>query len=51
MSIGAWRPTSSLALHGYYTYTDLRPIRFTMNDLHYYCTPSPKWFPHGWSHN
>jgi hypothetical protein len=50
VSIGSWRPTSSIALHGYYTYADFRPIRFTMNDLHYYCTPSPKWFPQGWIH-
>lgn len=45
MSIGAWRPTSSLALYRGDTYFDLRPVRFTLNDLHYECTPSPTWFP------
>jgi hypothetical protein len=49
VSIGAWRPTSSLTRKGYYSYSDFRPIRFTVNNLHYYCTPSPAWFPNGWT--
>jgi hypothetical protein len=40
MSIGSWRPTASLGLYGQETYFDLRPVRFTVNDLHYQCTPS-----------
>jgi hypothetical protein len=50
MGIGAWRPRLSLAQRPYYTYSEFRPIRFTVNDLHYNCTPSPGWFPHGWTH-
>ena len=34
MSIGAWRPTASLGLYGHEKYFDLRPVRFTVNDLH-----------------
>lgn len=43
--VKAYRPTASLRLFPYDTYFDLRPIRFTVNDLHYQCTPSPAWFP------
>lgn len=50
MSVGAWRPTSSLTRPPYYTYSDFRPIRFALNDLHYDCTPAPGWFPKGWTH-
>ena len=50
MSIGSWRPIRSLTAVGYYRYSDLRPVRFTVNDLHYDCTPSPRWFPKGWIH-
>lgn len=50
VSIGAWRPTWSLAHPGYYKYADFRPIRLTTNDLHYDCTPSPSWFPEGRVH-
>ncbi|MGA3130425.1 MAG: hypothetical protein ABSD59_06470 [Terracidiphilus sp.] len=48
--VGAWLPRASLGLHGYYTYSDFRPVRFTFNDLHYDCTPSSWWFQNGWTH-
>jgi hypothetical protein len=45
ISVGAWQPTASIAPDGRDTYFDLRPVRLTMNDLHYECTPSQAWFP------
>ena len=45
VGIGEWRPTACLGLYGRDRYVDLRPVRFTVNDLHYECTPSPSWFP------
>jgi hypothetical protein len=45
IGVGAWQPTASMRLYGQDTYFDLRPLRFTMNDLHYACTPSHAWFP------
>jgi hypothetical protein len=45
IGVGAWQPTASIRLDGQDTYFDLRPLRFTMNDLHYGCTPSHAWFP------
>jgi hypothetical protein len=33
---------------GYETYREFRPIRFTLKDLHYDCTPSKFWFKDGW---
>lgn len=39
---GAWRPTAYIRPSGQDTYLDLRPVRFTLNDLHYACTP-PHW--------
>jgi|SRR5579884_1426790 len=50
ISIGAWRPTWSVSMRPYYSYSDFRPVRFALNDLHYDCTPSSKWFPNGWIH-
>lgn len=43
---GAWRPTAYISLYGQDMYFDLRPLRLTLNDLHYECTPSQAWFPH-----
>ena len=43
ISIGAWRPTAYIGLYGQDTFFDLRPLRFTLNDLHYECTPSQAW--------
>jgi hypothetical protein len=48
IGVGAWRPTAFIGLYGQDTYFDLRPLRFTINDLHYECTPSHAWFPNGW---
>jgi hypothetical protein len=48
IGIGAWRPTAHMRLYGQDTYFDLRPLRFTLNDLHYECTPSQTWFPDRW---
>jgi hypothetical protein len=45
IGVGAWQPTASIRLYGQDTSFDLRPLRFTMNDLHYECTPSHAWFP------
>ena len=45
IGVGAWQPTASIRLYGQDTYFDLRPLRFTMIDLHYECTPSQAWFP------
>jgi hypothetical protein len=42
IGVGAWQPTASIGLYGQDTYFDLRPLWFTINDLHYECTPSPK---------
>jgi hypothetical protein len=43
--VGAWQPTASMRLYGQDTYYDPRPVRFTLMDLHYECTPSQTWFP------
>jgi hypothetical protein len=43
IGVGAWQPTASI-MYGQDTYFDLRPLRFTMNDLHYECTPSQAWW-------
>jgi hypothetical protein len=48
VGVGLWQPTASIRLYGQDTYFDLRPLRFTMNDLHYECTPSRAWFPNRW---
>lgn len=45
VGIGMWRPTLNTVAGVYTRYRDLRPMRFTANDLHYDCTPSPDWFP------
>jgi hypothetical protein len=45
IGVGAWHPAASMRLYGQDTYFDLRPLRFTMMDLHYDCTPSEAWFP------
>ena len=58
LSISAWTihlvrsgvykiPVSTVA-SGYETYREFRPIRFTLKDLHYDCTPSNYWFKDGW---
>jgi hypothetical protein len=44
IGVGAWQPTASIRLDEQDTYFDLRPLRFTMNDLHYECIPSQAWF-------
>lgn len=44
IDVGALQPTVSIGLAGQDTYFDLRPLRFTINDLHYECTPSQAWF-------
>lgn len=49
ISTGYFRPTTTLGLEGYYSYTDFRPTR-----IGFYrgnapaCTPSRYWFPDGW---
>ena len=48
IGVGVWQPTASIRLYRQDTYFDLRPLRFTINDLHYECTPSHAWFPNGW---
>jgi hypothetical protein len=45
IGVGAWQPTASIRLDGQDTYFDLRPLRFTMNDLYHECMPSQAWFP------
>lgn len=37
-------PVATLGDESYGTYTEFRPIRFTVKDLHYDCTPSKFWF-------
>ena len=48
IGIGAWQPAAHVGLYGEDRYFDLRPLRFTLNDLHYECTPSQAWFPDRW---
>lgn len=59
LSIGAWTTflvqsglykisVSNIALGGYETYSEFRPVRFTFKDLHYDCTPSTYWFKDKW---
>ena len=51
ISVGYFRPTTTLTLDGYYRYTDFRPVRIGFNRSNAPdCTPSPFWFPNGWQH-
>jgi hypothetical protein len=52
LSIGYLRPTTSIGLEGYYSYSDFRPVRAGLNGSGAAsCTPSPAWFPNGWQHD
>ena len=51
VSVGFYRPTTSLSLGDYYRYTDFRPVRFGLYSSNATaCTPSKFWFPDGWQH-
>jgi hypothetical protein len=52
ISVGFYRPVMSLALDGYYRYSDFRPVRVSwLGSNARECTPSPFWFPEGWKHD
>ena len=51
VSVGFFRPTTSLSLDGTYSYTDFRPVRFGFRRSNAPdCIPSEFWFPDGWQH-
>jgi hypothetical protein len=52
ISTGYLRPTTSLSLDGYYSYSDFRPARIGFHRSNTPdCTPSRFWFPNGWQHD
>ena len=52
ISVGYYRPVTSLGLDGYIRYSDFRPIRISsVRSNAPACTPSPFWFPDGWKHD
>ena len=52
VSVGYFRPTTSLSLGDYYHYSDFRPVRFGLTRSNAPdCIPSTFWFPEGWQHN
>ena len=51
VSVGFYRPATSLGLGDYYRYTDFRPVRFGFRRSNAPdCMPSTFWFPEGWQH-
>jgi hypothetical protein len=52
VSLGWYRPTSTLGSPGYYSYTELRPVRFGFYRSNAPpCAKSPYWYPNGWKHD
>lgn len=52
LSVGYYHPTATIGHDGYFSYSELRPIRIGLaKSSGTECTPSRFWYPNGWQHD